>query len=259
MQAASIDCCVLANNHVLDLGHAGLLETLSTLEHLRIESAGAGRDVVEARAPAVIDLKDKGRVILFAVACVTSGTPKLWAATHDVAGVNVLTELSGAAVADIAGQVAKLKRPGDIVVVSIHWGPNWGYEIDPAEQRFARALIDMAGVSIVHGHSSHHAKAIEVYKKRLVLYGCGDFLNDYEGIRGYEEFRDDLVLMYLADIDPANGDLAGLEMVPLQIRRFQLVRSSTGDVEWMRQTLDRECQRFGGHVELNPARRLVLT
>ena len=47
------------------------------------------------------------------------------------------------------------------------------------------ALIEEAGVPVVHGHSSHHPKAIEVYEGRLILYGCGDFLNDYEGIAGY--------------------------------------------------------------------------
>jgi len=259
LRAAGIDCCVLANNHVLDWGRAGLLDTLSTLEHLHIKSVGAGRDLVEASAPAIFEMKEKGRAIVFALACVSSGTPKRWAATHDAPGVNVFAELSGTAVAGIAEQAAKLRRPGDIVVVSVHWGSNWGYEIAKAQQEFAHALIDEAGVSIVHGHSSHHPKAIEVFKNRLVLYGCGDFLNDYEGIRGYEEFRDDLALMYLADINPANGDLIGLEMVPLQIRRFELVHASGGDVDWIRQTLDRECQGFGAHVELNSAGQLALS
>ena len=258
LRAAGIDCCVLANNHVLDWGHRGLLDTLSTLEHLHIKPVGAGRDVVEASAPAIFEMNGKGRVIVLAFACVTSGTPKGWAATHDAAGVNVLAELSSPAFSGIAEQVAKLRRPGDIVVVSIHWGSNWGYEVAKAQQEYAHALIDRAGVSIVHGHSSHHAKAIEVFKNRLVLYGCGDFLNDYEGIRGYEEFRDDLAVMYFADINPANGNLVALEMVPLQIRRFQLIRASAGDADWMRQTLDRESRGFGAQVELNSAGRLLL-
>ena len=50
---------------------------------------------------------------------------------------------------------------GDVVVVSIHWGGNWGYEISKAQCEFARTLIDL-GVDIVHGHSSHHVKGIEV-------------------------------------------------------------------------------------------------
>ena len=103
----------------------------------------------------------------------------------------------------------------------MHWGPNWGYEIPDEQRSFAHLLIDRADVSIIHGHSSHHPKAIEVYRNRLILYGCGDFLNDYEGINGYEEFRDDLVLMYFADVEPG-GTLAALEIVPLQIRNSSL-------------------------------------
>ena len=108
----------------------------------------------------------------------------------------LLTDLSDASVARIAGRVGRLRRTGDVVVMSIHWGPNWGFEIPEEHRRFA--LIDNAGVSIVHGHSSHHPIAIEVYRNRLILYGCGDFLNDYEGISGYEEFLDDLTLRYFA-------------------------------------------------------------
>jgi poly-gamma-glutamate capsule biosynthesis protein CapA/YwtB (metallophosphatase superfamily) len=89
-------------------------------------------------------------------------------------------------------------------------------------------------------------------------YGCGDFLNDYEGIRGYEQYRDDLVLMYFADTAPA-GTLAALEMVPLQIRNFRLVRPSTQDVRWMQQTLDRESGKFGANVGLSPQGQLTVS
>jgi poly-gamma-glutamate synthesis protein (capsule biosynthesis protein) len=259
LRTAGIDCCVLANNHILDWGEAGLLETLSTLERLHIRPAGVGRNLAEASTPVAFDIAGRGRVLVLAAASVTSGTPERWAATQDSAGVNLISELSDSAAARIGQQLSTIKRPGDIVVVSIHWGPNWGYEVTEAQRRFAHALIGMAGASVVHGHSSHHAKSIEVCDNRLVLYGCGDFLNDYEGIRGCEEFRDDLSLMYFADVDPASGDLIALEMVPLQIRRFQLVRASDADIVWTQQTLDRECQKFGGHVTKTSAGRLALS
>src|SRR5208282_1961735 len=113
---------------------------------------------------------------------------------------------------------------------------------------FAHALIDQAHVSVVHGHSSHHPKAIEIYKDRLILYGCGDFLNDYEGIRGYEEFRGDLAVMYFAEFEPLTGSLAGLELTVLRIRRFKLIAASSADIRWMQQTLDRESGQFGARV-----------
>lgn len=259
LSAAGIQCCVLANNHILDWGHAGLVETLATLARLGIRTAGAGRNLAEASAPAVLDTPGKGRVIVFSFASVTSGTPRSWAATSDLAGVNLVTDLSPASAGKIVDQVARARRPGDIVVVSFHWGPNWGYQIARDQRRFAHGLIDHADVSVIHGHSSHHPQAIEVYRNRLILYGCGDYLNDYEGISGYQEFRGDLALMYFAEFDSASADLVDLEMVPLRIRRFQLIPASNADADWLRHTLDRECRRFGGRIALKRDGTLALS
>jgi poly-gamma-glutamate synthesis protein (capsule biosynthesis protein) len=246
---AGINCCVLANNHVLDWGRSGLLETLTTLDQLGIMYAGAGRNSAEAGKPAVLDCGAKGRVVVFSFASVTSGVSRNWTAKPDLAGINLLPDTSEATASDLGDRIARKSRPGDIVVVSIHWGPNWDYEIPEQQRRFARSLIDHAGVSVVHGHSSHHAKAIEVYRDRLILYGCGDFLNDYEGITGYEEYRDDLAVMYFAEFDRMSGNLIALDMAPLQIRRLQLNRASNDDVDWLSRTLDRESQKFGTRVE----------
>ena len=259
LTAAQIDCCVLANNHVLDWGRAGLLETLDRLAQLNIKTAGAGRNAGEARQPAVFDLAGGVRLLIFSFASTTSGVPPDWAARADAPGVALLPDLGERGAARAADQVLSFKRPRDIVVASIHWGSNWGYEVPDEQRRFAHALIDKARISILHGHSSHHAKAIEVYRDRLILYGCGDFLNDYEGIEGYEAFRGDLALMYFADVDPASGDLRALAMTPLQIRRLQLQPASRADVAWLATTLDRECAAFGARVTPTPKATLVLS
>jgi poly-gamma-glutamate capsule biosynthesis protein CapA/YwtB (metallophosphatase superfamily) len=257
LTALKIDCCVLANNHVLDWGRSGLLQTLATLERLKIKAAGAGRNVLEAAAPAVLELATKARVLVFSFGAATSGIPRRWAATTEIPGVNLLTRLSEADALRAAEHILGIKQPGDLVVVSLHWGSNWGYDIPAEHQLFARTLIDRANVSVIHGHSSHHAKAIEVYHKRLILYGCGDFLNDYEGIPGYEEFRSDLAQMYFADIEPATGNLAAFEIIPLQIRNFRLNPASGRDIEWLQQTLNRESLRFGTGIVRDPGGRLV--
>jgi len=247
LAAAGIDCCVLANNHVLDWGPEGLEETLRTLRAGGIRAAGAGQDLAAARAPATVELEDGRRVLVFACGTRDSGIPDHWAAGPARPGVRLLPDLSRAIVEEIAREVAAARRPGDLAVLSIHWGPNWGFDIPRAQRRFAQALIDAGAADLVHGHSSHHPKAIEIYRDRLVLYGCGDFLNDYEGIGGYGEFRGDLVLMYLPAFD-ATARLARLELVPLQIRGFRLRRPSAGDRAWLHRTLDRECRRFGHHL-----------
>jgi poly-gamma-glutamate capsule biosynthesis protein CapA/YwtB (metallophosphatase superfamily) len=159
----------------------------------------------------------------------------------------------------VANQIAALKRPDDLVVVSIHWGSNWGYHVPDEQMAFARTLIDEAGVSVVHGHSSHHPRAIEIYRNRLILYGCGDFLNDYEGIRGYEQYRDDLALMYFANLEQTSGSLQSLNLVPLQIKNFRLSYPSRQDMEWLQQTLDRQCQRFRTRVMFDSDRQLAVT
>ena len=93
-------------------------------------------------------------------------------------------------------------------------------------------------------------KGIEVYHGRLILYGCGDLITDYEGISGNETFRGDLGLMYFPQIDPATGALRALLMQPTQMRRLQLCRPSEQDVAWLRNVLNREGRRFGTSVLL---------
>jgi poly-gamma-glutamate capsule biosynthesis protein CapA/YwtB (metallophosphatase superfamily) len=251
LRSLGADCCILANNHVLDWGEPGLIETLSTLDRLKIKFAGAGKNLAQAQNPAVIEIADGRRVLVFGCADISSGTPESWAATATKPGVNVIPGLTRKVVVDIAQRRMAIARPGDIAVVSIHWGPNWGYEVDQAQRQFAHDLIEIAGVSIVHGHSSHHAKAIEIFQDRLILYGCGDFINDYEGIAGPEGFRDDLPLMYFADI-AKGGSLLGLEVVPFRLRRFQLAIPSQQETDWLLNTLSRECAKFGAQVSNNP-------
>jgi len=258
LTAAKIDVCSLANNHVLDWGYSGLLETLETLRNINIKIAGAGRNLIEAQAPAVQKVQGKGRVFVFAFGLGNSGIPTVWGAKDKKPGVNLLEDLSAKSLRDIQEKVRRVKREGDIVVASIHWGSNWGYGI-PREQRvFSHRLIDEAGVDIIHGHSSHHVKAIEVYKDKLILYGCGDFLNDYEGISGYEEFRADLSLMYFATVYPSTGKLLGLQMTPTKIRRFKVIRASNVDTLWLKDTLNREGASFGTNVIVSEDNRLTL-
>lgn len=251
LTAAAIDCCALANNHVLDWGRAGLLETLDTLAQAGIHGVGAGRNAAAASAPAILDVAGKGRVVVFAFGSEDSGIPSEWAAGEIEPGVNLLRDLSDRTVERIAAQARAVKRPGDILVASLHWGANWGYEIPGAHRRFAHALVDTAGFDVLFGHSSHHPVGIEVYKQRPILYGCGDFLNDYEGIGGYEEYRGDLSLMYLPLLSGSSGHLLQMKMIPFQIRRFRLNRASGADARWLCDRLDRESARLGTRVTLN--------
>jgi poly-gamma-glutamate capsule biosynthesis protein CapA/YwtB (metallophosphatase superfamily) len=258
LTAAGIDCCTLANNHVLDWQRDGLVETLATLRRARIAIAGAGADLEAAQAPAILPLGEGARVLIFAAATDDSGVPADWAATAERAGVHRLPDLSKETVARIVALVRRHRQSGDRVVCSVHWGGNWGYAVSRAQRTFAHALIDEAGVDIVHGHSSHHPKAIEVHQDHLILYGCGDFLNDYEGIAGHEAYRGELGLMYFPALDVATGRLRELVLVPTRIRRFRVNYVGDQDRAWLLDMLRRECKAFGSEVEEGEEGALVV-
>lgn len=258
LTAAGLDCCVLANNHVLDWGYGGLSETLSALREAGITTGGAGENLAAAQQPAVFELPGGGRLLVFAFADVSSGVPSAWAATPTRAGVNLLPDLSAATAKQVAGRVAALKRQGDLAIASIHWGSNWGYQVPVMQRNFAHALIDHGLIDLVHGHSSHHPRPIEVYRGRLILYGCGDFLNDYEGISGHEAFRSDLVLMYFPLLHRNDGRLLSLTMRPLQLRRLRLQRAEPDDVRWLAALLSQASSVFGITVALQNDGRLAL-
>lgn len=248
--AADINCCVIANNHVMDFGVVGLLETLEILDEARILHPGAGVDKESAAKAAVIRVTEARRVLVFGFGCGSSGIPAWWAANPRRPGVNFLVDLTNERLAEIGARVYAERRPGDVLVASIHWGGNWGYEIPPEQIAFARGLIEIAGFDVVHGHSSHHPKAIEIFRRRPILYGSGDFINDYEGIRGYGEFRGDLVLMYLLCIDMATGEVVDVRMLPFRIKQFRLQRTSLPESIWLGETLRLQCNRFATHIAL---------
>ena len=258
LTAARLDCCGLANNHVLDWGRGGLAETLDTLRRAGLRTAGAGRDEMKAAAPATIVLPTKGRILVFAFAAESSGVPAAWAATKERSGVNLLRDLSAGSIDAIARQVGAHKRSGDVVVMSIHWGSNWGYEISAGERAFAQGLIDAAGVDLVHGHSSHHVKGIEVYRDKPILYGCGDFLDDYEGISGYEAYRADLALMYFPTVDVTTGRLLRFAMTPTRTRRFRVNRAREDEADWLVEVLNRQGKKFGTRAERQTNNTLLL-
>jgi poly-gamma-glutamate synthesis protein (capsule biosynthesis protein) len=248
LTAALIDCCVLANNHVLDWGYAGFKETLATLSEAGLTTVGAGTDLAAAQTPAVFPLPGEGRVLIFAWGSRSSGIPAAWAAGAGRPGVNLLEDFSNHTVSRIAAAVQAHRRPGDRVVVSLHWGGNWGYALPEAHTRFAHALIDEAGVDLVHGHSSHHPLGIEVYRGKPVLYGCGDLIDDYEGISGHAQYRVDLALLYLVRLDRTSGELRRLEMIPMRRQRFRLNTAGGEDIDWLGTTLNRESRRLGAGV-----------
>ncbi len=239
------DVCAIANNHILDFGRRGLADTCDAFAAAEIHGVGAGANFDVAQRLAVITPYGDHRVIIGSVATKSSGVPESWAAHRDRPGVWLIRDpATGSTADDAAARVLAHKRAGDVAIVSVHWGSNWGYGVGLSEIQFAHRLID-AGIDIVHGHSSHHPRPIEIYRGKPILYGCGDVIDDYEGIGGHESYRSDLRLLYLISIDLGRDELAALRMLPLRVRRMRLEHASETDAEWLRATLAHISRRFG--------------
>lgn len=261
LKAAAIDAVCLANNHVADFGPEGIVDTVQALDRAGVKFAGAGSCAPEAQACARIPINlpesmDPSHILLYSICHTSSGVPPHWKATTSP-GV-YMTDFTSQSVQDLALRISKDRNhsTNDVVVLSIHWGGNWGYDIDPSFTQYAHDVIDNAGVDVVFGHSSHHPQPIEIYKNKLIIYGAGDFINDYEGIRdsgatgeGMDAYRGDLTLMYLLDVNPVSGHLHTLHLVPRKICHLRVEEPSAEEVTWMFSTLSAQFAKRGHRLE----------
>jgi poly-gamma-glutamate synthesis protein (capsule biosynthesis protein) len=111
--------------------------------------------------------------------------------------------------------IDEAKRANGMVIVSAHWGPNWGYAPLEEHARAAHLFID-AGADIVCGHSSHVVRGIEIYRNRPILYSCGNFIDDYAVD---EVERNDESCVFCLDYE---GEvLQQILLVPTMIEGFQ--------------------------------------
>lgn len=252
ISAAGIDVCSLANNHVLDWGIKGLEETLETLNRSDIHHAGAGDTIQQAQAPAIFPIPgSSGRILVFSMGMGSSGIPNDWGASSTRPGVWLIDDLSTKTVRQITERIEQDRRPGDFCIVSIHWGANWVHQIPVQHQIFAHELIDMAKVNLIHGHSSHHPIGIEIYKNTPVLYGCGDLINDYEGIASQYEIERDFTFMYFLEFDVRTWMLKHLDLVPFQRKKFTLNYASNEKCHELLQLIQKKSACFNTHFELN--------
>jgi len=122
----------------------------------------------------------------------------------------------------IKEDIKELRERVDILILTIHWGPNMLQRPLKSHQEFAHQLID-AGVDIIHGHSSHLFQGIEVYKDKVILYDTGDFVDDYYVT---PELRNDQSFFYKVKVE--KDGIKAVELVPVLISQMQ-VNKATGD------------------------------
>jgi poly-gamma-glutamate capsule biosynthesis protein CapA/YwtB (metallophosphatase superfamily) len=213
LQIAEIDMVTLANNHILDFNMEGLQETIQVLNKANIQHVGAGMNEKEAKQPVIIEKKG---IKIGVIGC-TDNEPD-WIATPEKPGTNYIQTGDITAVQKI---INPLREKVDIVIVSLHWGPNMKQQPSETFVQFAHDLID-SGVDIVHGHSAHIAQGIEIYKNKLIMYDTGDFIDDYAVDK---DLRNDLSFFFQVTVSWQG--IQNITLFPVQINNMQ-VNKATG-------------------------------
>ena len=232
--AAGVSLVSLANNHALDFGYEGLADTVDILDRSGIKHAGAGSSLREAEMAAILEVRGtKVGMIAF-----TDNEPG-WEAAPDRPGTfYVPVEFEDARAMRLHDLVSKAKTEVDIMVVSAHWGPNWGYAPPTDHVRFAHALVE-AGADVIFGHSGHVFRGIEVYKNRPIIYCAGNFVDDY-AVDFVERNDESFAFMLEADRDTVSG----LRLYPTTIKGCQAGRARGSQGRAIAEKMQRLCARF---------------
>ena len=236
--AAGVSLVSLANNHALDFGYQGLADTIDVLDRSGIRHAGAGSSLREAEKVATLEVRGtKVGVVAF-----TDNEPG-WEAASDRPGTfYVPVEIEDPRAMRLRDLVSKAKRDVDIMVVSAHWGPNWGYAPPTGHVRFAHALVD-AGADVVFGHSGHVFRGVEVYKDRPILYCTGDFIDDY-AVDFVE--RNDESFAFVLEVD--RGSASRLRLYPTTIKACQAGRARGFRGRAIAEKMQGLCRGFGTEI-----------
>ncbi|MBE0428730.1 MAG: CapA family protein [Thermoleophilia bacterium] len=235
LKAAGIDMVSLANNHALDYEYEALEDTFGILHDNGIAFAGAGSDLVAASSPYVREAEE----LRIGFIAFTDNEPD-WAAGPDSPGVfYVPVDLEDERAQVLLDLVAVTSKRVDLLVVSAHWGPNWGYHPPPEQPAFARALVD-AGAGMVFGHSGHVFRGVEFYKGRPVIYCAGNFIDDY-AVNELE--RNDESFIFAAE--ERNGAIERLRLYPTIISEFQAIRATGSRQGQIVGKMSELCGEFG--------------
>ncbi|WP_415382217.1 CapA family protein [Halosimplex sp. TS25] len=241
LDAAGTAFASLANNHLLDYGPTALLDTVDHLSEAGIADAGAGTDRAAATDPAVATVGDLDvGVVAF------TDQSRSYRADSDTPGTawTPLDPRDSETRAVVGGALRRVqRRDPDLVVASLHWGPNWEVRPSDTQRRFARWLVD-AGVDVVHGHSAHVIQGIEVYRGRPIVYDAGDYVDDYVIKSDLHNDRSVRVELVIED-----GRLDRLHVAPVEIVDERVDRATGDAAAWIRDRLRTLSEEFGTTVE----------
>ena len=238
LHAGRVNVASIANNHIGDFGPEGLLDTIAALDRAGIAHAGAGRDLGAARAPALLQVGAL-RVAVLAFA----DYPDTWAATGSLPGMNFArVSVSDEDFTSVANAIAAARAQTDLVIFSIHWGPNMREHPPDEFRHFAHRVID-SGAAVFWGHSAHILQGVEYRDGAAILYDTGDFIDDYAVD---QELRNDLSALFIIDALPHG--VTSVSICPVRIDKMQVNRALGDDHAWIIRRMETLCADFGSVV-----------
>ena len=164
LKKAGITTVTLANNHSMDYGAVGLLDTLQQLDKAGIGHVGGGENLAAARKAVVYDIRGT-KVALLGYSLTL---PQEFWAGEKRAGTAPLMEKM------VKDDIAAARKQATIVIVTAHWGEEGKIRMREYQPRLARMMID-AGADAVIGHHPHILQGIEKYKRGIIFYSLGNF------------------------------------------------------------------------------------
>lgn len=247
LKVADIDMVSIANNHVLDYEDVALSQMIKILDANKISHAGAGNHFMEAEKAAICSSGTE-KIGMIAL---TDNEPG-WEATSDKPGVYyVPINVKKKQAQHLLSQIQKIRHEVSLLIISAHWGPNWGYEPPPEQIPFAHALID-AGVDLIFGHSGHVFRGIEIYKNKPIIYCAGDFIDDY----AVDEIeRNDESFLFVIDTTASK-----IYLYPTIINQFQAQLATSVRKKSILNKMQKLCADLGtkmesfdnyGYIEIN--------
>ncbi|KAF2655523.1 polyglutamate biosynthesis protein [Lophiostoma macrostomum CBS 122681] len=247
LKEARVSYVSLANNHTLDFAGPGLLETVRTVKSAGIAFAGAGESRDEACRPAVMELKHEAESYTVHVYS-ASDHPRDWSSVPNFHLIGYLPSNRKR----LKSLLTTTYSEPDLKIFSVHWGPNYSWTPSDDIRSLAHFLIDECGVDVIHGSSSHHIQGAEIYNGKLIIYGCGDFVDDYAVNK---EYRNDLSALWRVGVEVAEEgqkrlSVKRLELFPNRIKRFQAhqLREDDPDHRWVCKTFKELCKKLGTNI-----------
>lgn len=240
MTWAGVGAVTLANNHVMDYGRAGFLDTLGNLRRAGIVAIGAGESNAEARRGAVFKIRGTRVGVLSYLADTLMHSVYVRSFAAGLTGGCARLGLAAA-----RSDLQRMRRHADVVVAVVHWGSNYS-EITLAQRIYGRLLLDF-GADVVIGHHPHIHQPVALHRGKPILYSLGNYAF---GTPGREWFRHGM----LARLRLRERRLARVELIPLLVQNrlvhFKPEQLEGGDARAMLEELARRSAPLGATIKV---------